>query len=307
MGARVGARVLAGASGEFARPVGSVGGDVRRRPRRGGLEAPRCERPRDHQLPGIHRRVVTDTVIRAEMTGILDRPQSRIEETWDAGKLGQEALGYADVLHNLARYLTGNDTDADDLVQETYARALQAAGQFTPGTNLKAWLFRILRNTFISRYRRGRVRYDGAGSGRGRRGAVVQGRRRARSSPDGRRRGDRGSTHDAVGGRAHGHPSGSRGSGRERGCRGHRLPSGHRQIASGPGAGSAQAETQGLREVGTSVRTTHVAEGAAVKNQNAEVSHSPRRIENKRPPATGSTQGANLVDRTISTLATTAP
>jgi hypothetical protein len=44
-----------------------------------------------------------------------------------------------------------------------------------------------------------------------------------------------------------------------------------------------------------------------VKNQSAEVSHSPRRIENKKLPATGSTQGANLVDRTISTFATTAP
>jgi len=64
---------------------------------------------------------------------------------------------------------------------------------------------------------------------------------------------------------------------------------------------------QALREVEASVRTTHVPEEAAVKNQSAEVSHSPRRIENKRPPATGSTQGANLVDRTISTLAMTAP
>jgi RNA polymerase sigma-70 factor (ECF subfamily) len=78
-------------------------------------------------------------------------------ERTDTGGLGREALAYADTLHNLARYLTRNDADAEDLVQETYARALKSAAQFTPGTNLKAWLFTILRNTYVTAYRRRRA------------------------------------------------------------------------------------------------------------------------------------------------------
>jgi RNA polymerase sigma-70 factor (ECF subfamily) len=71
-----------------------------------------------------------------------------------AARLVREGLAYADGLHNLAFHLSGNPSQAEDLVQETYARALGAADQFEEGSNLKAWLYRILRNTFIDLYRR---------------------------------------------------------------------------------------------------------------------------------------------------------
>ena len=65
-----------------------------------------------------------------------------------------EALGYMRQLHEKASRMTRNHSDAEDLVQETYARAFASFHQFKEGTNLKAWLNRILTNTFISSYRK---------------------------------------------------------------------------------------------------------------------------------------------------------
>ena len=63
-------------------------------------------------------------------------------------------------LFNLALKLTHNRKDAEDLVQETYLRAFRFFDSYQSGTQIKAWLFRILRNTFINRYRAAKIRPD---------------------------------------------------------------------------------------------------------------------------------------------------
>jgi RNA polymerase sigma-70 factor (ECF subfamily) len=65
----------------------------------------------------------------------------------------KEALQHIDALHNFAVYLTRNGPEAPDLVQETYLRALRFSHRFEPGTHMRAWLFQILRNTFLTFYR----------------------------------------------------------------------------------------------------------------------------------------------------------
>lgn len=76
------------------------------------------------------------------------------EEHREPDAFESEALSYLDALYRTGLRMTKNAADAEDLVQETYIRAFRFRHQFTLGTNLKAWLFRILTNTFINLYRR---------------------------------------------------------------------------------------------------------------------------------------------------------
>src|SRR5438105_11490221 len=64
------------------------------------------------------------------------------------------ALGHIDPLYSSALRLTKNERDAEDLIQDTFLRAFRFFDKFERGTNIKAWLFKILTNTFINRYRR---------------------------------------------------------------------------------------------------------------------------------------------------------
>jgi RNA polymerase sigma-70 factor (ECF subfamily) len=76
------------------------------------------------------------------------------EEARARVRFEEEALGLSDQVYRVARRLVGTREEAEDLVQQTYERAFRSWKQFTPGTNLRAWLLRILTNLNIDRGRR---------------------------------------------------------------------------------------------------------------------------------------------------------
>ena len=80
----------------------------------------------------------TDETVEAERTARFER----------------DAMVFIDQLYSAAMRMTRNPADAEDLVQETFAKAFAAFHQFKPGTNLKAWLYRILTNAYINNYRK---------------------------------------------------------------------------------------------------------------------------------------------------------
>jgi RNA polymerase sigma-70 factor (ECF subfamily) len=93
------------------------------------------------------------------------KPESVEREVTGTGRLPADPfvvdmLGHLDTLYTVASRMTRGSSEAEDLVQDTLVKAIRARDQFQPGTNLKAWLLRILTNTFINRYRRGGLERD---------------------------------------------------------------------------------------------------------------------------------------------------
>lgn len=82
----------------------------------------------------------------------MSQSQETIEDR--AARFERDAMPLLDQLYSAALRMTRNPTDAEDLVQETFTKAFGSFHQFKEGTNLKAWLYRILTNTFINSYRK---------------------------------------------------------------------------------------------------------------------------------------------------------
>jgi RNA polymerase sigma-70 factor (ECF subfamily) len=76
------------------------------------------------------------------------------QEAQQREQFERDAMPFVDQLYGAALRMTRNPADAEDLVQETFLKAFAAFHQFEPGTNLKAWLYRILTNTYINSYRK---------------------------------------------------------------------------------------------------------------------------------------------------------
>ena len=88
----------------------------------------------------------------------MDRPESMAESNDTASFRQEDLLACIPHLRAYARFLTGNRERADDLVQDALVRALTASHQFQAGTNLKAWIFTILRNLFYNEIRKNRLK-----------------------------------------------------------------------------------------------------------------------------------------------------
>ncbi|HET7310443.1 MAG TPA: sigma-70 family RNA polymerase sigma factor [Mycobacteriales bacterium] len=100
----------------------------------------------------IQRPATLDRPLRAVAVASPPMAEETLEQR--SARFEQTALPFLDQLYSAALRMTRNPADAEDLVQETFVKAFAAFHQFEEGTNLKAWLYRILTNTFINSYRK---------------------------------------------------------------------------------------------------------------------------------------------------------
>ena len=110
-----------------------------------GPDAPAVDETDASEVPAI------SALIDDEDTDRAPADETEAERT---ARFEADALPYLDQLYGAALRMTRNQADAEDLVQDAYAKAFAAFHQYRPGTNLKAWLYRILTNTFINSYRK---------------------------------------------------------------------------------------------------------------------------------------------------------
>lgn len=107
-------------------------------------------------LAGITDNCKDGAVLLATMTlepehmNVLEQPSQKVLKQ----RFAREALPYLDQLYGAAMKMTRNPQDAQDLVQETFLKAYASFANFTEGTNLKAWLYRIMTNSYINIYRK---------------------------------------------------------------------------------------------------------------------------------------------------------
>src|SRR3984885_9748411 len=88
--------------------------------------------------------------IGSELIGMVGFGNSSSQGDQPPAGFEQLAMPLFDSLYNFARWMVHNSNDAEDLVQETYFKALRGFSSFQPGSNFRAWMFRILKNTFVS-------------------------------------------------------------------------------------------------------------------------------------------------------------
>lgn len=113
------------------------------------------ERPVERTIAPASERLTPGVRLKA-MTDESAQPSTELPETPEQrqARFEADALPFINQLYSAALRMTRSPQDAEDLVQETYAKAFNAFHQFKPGTNLKAWLYRILTNTYINTYRK---------------------------------------------------------------------------------------------------------------------------------------------------------